>query len=75
MAKPRYVGTSRSRKHYEVACQGGPWSGRTAVFPQQPSEAYGDDPWSLPIRVDAHTGRYNLNTGVWQALEQLGETA
>lgn len=68
MAKPR---VSRARHSKEVALTGGPWAGQNAVLPRQ--NEY--DPWSLPIRVGAHAGRYNLNTGAWVALEQHGENA
>ena len=40
---------------------GGPWPAQEVLFPVQPD----GDPLSLPIVVNGHKGRYNLNTGEW----------
>lgn len=64
MAKPR-----GGRKTATVVLEGGPWHGHATLVPRQPEH----DPWSLSISVGAHAGRYNLNTGAWEALEQPGE--
>ena len=63
----------RQGRSIEVTLTGGPWGGQTVR--QRPVRYAADEAMSLPIRVGAHVGRYNLNTGVWQALEQPGETA
>lgn len=67
----------RPGKSTEVALTGGPWDGQT--FRQRPAYLgkyeHDNAALSLPIRVGGHAGRYNLNTGAWQALEQPGEHA
>lgn len=67
MAKPRLPRASKNSA--TVVLDGGPWHGHATVLPRQAAH----DPLSLPIRVGEHVGRYNLNTGVWVALEQPGE--
>lgn len=49
-----------------LSLKGGPWDGLDmTVRPRDRSK--GDH--SLPIRVGAHVGRYNLNNGEWRAME------
>ena len=61
----------RTGKSVEVVLTGGPWVGQTVV--QRPERRNEEEAMPLPIRVGAHVGRYNLNTGAWQSLEQHGE--
>lgn len=67
MAKPRLPRAGKNSA--TVVLEGGPWHGHAALIPRQPER----DPWSLPIRVGEHAGRYNLNTGAWTPL--TGENA
>lgn len=57
--------TAKTKWHSVTFC-GGPWSSKKAFVPQ-PGIGM-DDPWSLPIRVGEHVGRYNLSSGEWQEL-------
>ena len=66
--RPTKVGYHRGTMQYEMTMVGGPWDRQRVVVPD-PSGG----PFGLPVRVGAHYGRYNLSTGEWIHMPQVGE--
>lgn len=53
---------SRSAK---VLLKDGPWTGLEIRVRSAQSEYEADKRMSLPVKIGAHRGRYNLATGEW----------
>ena len=58
---------ARIGKKQDLDLNGGPWTGLQLTIRPGQRSAYGD--YTLPIRVGAFYGRYNLATGQWVPME------